>query len=150
MADGTIEQLRTRIHTIEEAYEFLLAYAARGLRTDRTSQVGSELRDYLQRSVDASRDLAGLVRQIVQEQQYESAERYEAFADLLDEDGRKARTVLELILAQPDISSQLVDNLNASIHVRRLLTDLFVIDEIVGRSLTAVGAANEATNERDT
>ena len=34
------------------------------------------------------------------------------------------------MLAQPSISSQLVDNLNASIHLRALLTDLFLIDEV--------------------
>jgi hypothetical protein len=33
------------------------------------------------------------------------------------------------VLAQPAIGSQLIDNLNASIHVRALLTDLFLIDE---------------------
>ena len=37
---------------------------------------------------------------------------------------------MELVLAQPSISSQLIDNLNASIHFRALLTDLFLIDEI--------------------
>jgi hypothetical protein len=37
---------------------------------------------------------------------------------------------IELVLAQTTISSQLVDNLNASIHLRALLTDLFLIDEI--------------------
>ncbi len=36
---------------------------------------------------------------------------------------------MELVLTQPTISSQLVDNLNASIHLRSLLTDLFLIDE---------------------
>ena len=36
-----------------------------------------------------------------------------------------------LALAQPAISSQLIDNLNASIHLRALLTDLFLIDEIL-------------------
>ena len=35
------------------------------------------------------------------------------------------------MLAQPSISSQLIDNLNASIHVRALLIDLFLIDEIL-------------------
>jgi len=38
---------------------------------------------------------------------------------------------LELVLAQPAISSQLIDNLNASIHLRALLTDLFLIGEIL-------------------
>ena len=33
-------------------------------------------------------------------------------------------------LAQRIISSQLIDNLNASIHLRALLTDLFLMDEI--------------------
>ena len=39
-------------------------------------------------------------------------------------------------LAQPSISSQLIDNLNASIHVRALLTDLFLIDEILKSATT--------------
>lgn len=146
MANDTIEQLRAHIHTIEETYEFLLAYAARGIPSDRSSQVGAQLRDYLERSVGASGELAELVRQIVREQQYESADKYEAFAELLEEDGRKARTVFELILAQPDISSQLIDNLNASIHVRRLLTDLFVIDEVISRSATTAAQENGATD----
>jgi len=38
-----------------------------------------------------------------------------------------------LVLAQKSISSQLVDNLNASIHVRALLTDVFLIDEALKR-----------------
>jgi hypothetical protein len=40
-----------------------------------------------------------------------------------------ANGAVRLVLARPDISSQLVDNLNASIHLRALLTDLFVVDE---------------------
>jgi hypothetical protein len=35
------------------------------------------------------------------------------------------------VLARPDIGSQLVDNLNASMHLRALLTDLFLIDEAI-------------------
>jgi hypothetical protein len=36
-----------------------------------------------------------------------------------------------MVLAQPTISSQLIDNLNASIHLRALLTDLFLLGEIL-------------------
>jgi hypothetical protein len=32
---------------------------------------------------------------------------------------------------QPSIGSQLVDNLNASIHLRALLTDLFLLDAVL-------------------
>ena len=42
-----------------------------------------------------------------------------------------AQASVQLALAQPSISSQLVDNLNASIHLRALLTDLFLIDEVL-------------------
>jgi hypothetical protein len=37
---------------------------------------------------------------------------------------------VELVLAQPTLSSQLIGNLNASIHVRALLTDLFPLSEV--------------------
>jgi hypothetical protein len=35
------------------------------------------------------------------------------------------------VLSQPALSSQLIDNLNASSHVRALLTDLFLVGEIL-------------------
>jgi hypothetical protein len=35
------------------------------------------------------------------------------------------------VLGKQDLSSQLIDNLNASIHLRALLTDIFLIDEIL-------------------
>ena len=50
---------------------------------------------------------------------------------MLDRDARDSLAAIELVLAQPVISSQLIDNLNASIHLRALLTDLFLVDEIV-------------------
>ncbi len=43
---------------------------------------------------------------------------------------RRSRS-LRLVLGQPGISSQMVDNVNASIHVRALLTDVFIVDEIL-------------------
>ena len=58
---------------------------------------------------------------------------YDAFLDVLDSDAGDSLAAVRLVLAQPAISSQLVDNLNASIHLRALLTDLFLIDEILSR-----------------
>jgi len=49
----------------------------------------------------------------------------------LERDARDSLAAIQLVLAQPTISSQLIDNLNASIHLRALLTDLFLIDEIL-------------------
>ena len=50
---------------------------------------------------------------------------------MLDRDAGAALAAVRLVQAQPSISSQLVDNLNASIHLRALLTDLFLLDEIL-------------------
>jgi hypothetical protein len=63
----------------------------------------------------------------------EPAEKYLAFFAVLDRDARDSLAAIELVLAQPAISSQLIDNLNASIHFRALLTDLFLVDEILGQ-----------------
>jgi hypothetical protein len=125
------EALRDRCDRIEACYEFMLAYAAQGLRDDRASPSGGQLRTFLTRCDDALSGLAGLFRELVRQEQCEPADRYEAFLAVLERDARDAQAAVRLVLAQPAISSQLVDNLNASIHVRALLTDLFLIDEIL-------------------
>ena len=50
---------------------------------------------------------------------------------VVERDVQSARAAVTLVLAQPSISSQLVDNLNASIHLRTVLTDLFLLDEVL-------------------
>jgi hypothetical protein len=47
----------------------------------------------------------------------------------LQHDAQDSLAALVMVLAQPAISSQLIDNLNASIHLRALLTDLFLVGE---------------------
>jgi hypothetical protein len=54
---------------------------------------------------------------------------YQAFIQVIERDARDAQAAVQLVIAQPFIGSALVDNLNASIHLRALLTDLFLIDE---------------------
>jgi hypothetical protein len=81
---------------------------------------------------DAALDgLGDVLAAIVRSEKLEPAKAYDAFIAVLNRDAADARAAVGLVLAQPSISSQLVDNLNASIHLRALLTDLFLIDEIV-------------------
>jgi hypothetical protein len=119
-----------RCDTIEECYEFLLGYAGQGLPSDSGSQSGSQVRQFLQRAAMAMTGIADSCSQIVAELRLEPAEKYQTFISVIRRDAEASLAAFELILAQPNISSQLVDNLNASIHVRALLTDLFVIGEI--------------------
>jgi hypothetical protein len=125
------EGLAQRCETIEQAYEFTLAYAAQGLSGDAGSQTGGQLRDLLSRAAAALDDLADQYRLLVKSEELEPRVRYNAFIEVLERDANAALAAVQLVLAQPSISSQLVDNLNASIHVRALLTDLFLIDEIL-------------------
>ena len=126
-----MQELRDRCDRIEECYEFMLAYAAQGLPGDQGSQSGGQLRTLLGRCDEALSGLAQVFTRIVEQERLQPAERYHAFIAVLDRDAREAQAAIQLVLAQPSISSQLIDNLNASIHLRALLTDLFLIDEIV-------------------
>lgn len=124
-------ELRGRIDLIEECYEFMLAYAAQGLSSEEASSSGAQLRDYLRRADAALTGLSGLLSTLVEREGPASAERYHAFIAVLEHDARNAQAALQLVRAQSSISSQLTDNLNASIHLRALLTDLFLIDEVL-------------------
>ena len=124
-------EFRKRIELIEESYEFMLGYAAQGVAGDREARSGAQLRDYLERTDAALADLAGAFTNLVEREKLEPPERHRAFASVLERDARDSRAAVQLVLAQPSISSQLIDNLNASIHLRALLTDLFLIDEIL-------------------
>jgi hypothetical protein len=125
------EELQRRCDTIEEAYEFMLAYAAQGLSGDAGSQSGGQLREFLTRAAAALAGIGDVFAALVDGEILEHAGRYRAYGAVLDRDARDSLAAVELVLAQPSISSQLVDNLNASIHLRALLTDLFLIDELL-------------------
>ena len=114
---------RQRCDAIEECYEFMLAYAGQGLPNDAGSSSGSQVRECLRRAVTA---LNGLTDAIAAEGKLSTE-----FLDVVERDARDSLAIMGLVLAQPGISSQLIDNLNASIHVRALLTDLFLADEIL-------------------
>ena len=135
-------ELRDRINTIEESYEYFLAYAAQGVPGNAASQSGGQVRDYLQRSDAALADLADLFTALVKRQNVEPADRYHSFIEVLDRDARDARAAVQLVLAQASVSSQLIDNLNASIHLRALLTDVFLIDEILKLQVAATSSTS--------
>lgn len=126
-----LADIRDRCNTIEECYEFMLAYAAQGLPSDEGSKSGGQVREYLNRAVKAIAGLAENCTAAVKQERWEPAERYYTFFKVLGRDADDSLAAIELVLAQPAISSQLIDNLNASIHLRALLTDLFLVSEIV-------------------
>jgi hypothetical protein len=123
--------LEKRVEAIEAGYEFMLAYAAQGLPQEAGSASGAQIREFLKRFDDALTGLADTYQQIVGGEGFPSPSTFDAFLEVLERDAKATQAAIRMVLAQPAISSQLVDNLNASIHVRALLTDVFLIDEAV-------------------
>jgi hypothetical protein len=132
-------EVSERCNTIEECYEFLLAYAAQGLPSDEGSPSGGQIREYLGRAARAISGLAKSCAAAAEQERLEPAERYQTFLAVVDRDARDSLAAIELVLAQPTISSPLIDNLNASIHLRALLTDLFLLSEIARTHCTTAG-----------
>jgi len=120
-----------RCEVIEESYEFLLAYAGQGFPSNESGQRGRQVRNFLQRAAEALTGLAESCRRAIRDSDLKPSDQYEDFCSMLDRDVRDSLAVIHIVLTQPSISSALVDNLNASSHLRALLTDLFLIGEIL-------------------
>jgi hypothetical protein len=129
--DDAREALASRCDAIEEAYEFMLAYAAQGLPSEQGSAAGSQIRHFLSKCDSALSGLADAITLCVERLALEPRDPYAAFIRVVDVDARAAQAAVQLVLAQPSIGSQLVDNLNASSHVRAVLTDLFLLGEVL-------------------
>ena len=123
-----------RINSIESAYEFMLAYAAQGHEKSAGPRPAheEEIYAYLSDLDMALTDIAEITTKQVEQVNPSQVDSYRAFIDVLANDAKTSQAAVGLLLSQSSISSQLVDNLNASIHLRALLTDLFIVDEALG------------------
>lgn len=125
------EELARRADAIEGGYELMLGYAAQGIHTDQGAANSGQLRDHLMRFDTALTGLADTYRDCAIALGAGPADALNGFLDVLARDAAATQAAIRLLLGQPGISSQMVDNVNASIHVRALLTDVFVVDEIL-------------------
>ena len=121
-----------RSDAIEECYEFMLAYAGQGLLEE-----GAEIRKYLERAAAALRGLKQCCSTAILDACPECADACMAFLSVLERDAQDSLAAVTMVLAQRAINSQLIDNLNGSIHLRALLTDMFLIGEILNCNVSA-------------
>ena len=120
-----------RSDAVEECYEYLLAYAGQGLPGDVGEHSHSQVREFLTRAMNAVEGLVASFNNVTSAEELQPKSTYEEFGRTLERDVQNSLAAIRIVLAQPSISSQLVDNLNASIHLRALLTDLFLIGEVL-------------------
>lgn len=112
--------LADNIETIEAGYEFLLAYAAQGRPAGAETGPGPHARPTIQGMAEAMAAINAAL-----------ASSENAFEKVIAEDCHKAGAALGFLLAQEKIGSEIVDNLNASIHLRAVLTNLFLYSEAI-------------------
>jgi hypothetical protein len=119
MTSGLPKTLADAIDAVEGTYEFMLAYAAQGRSRE---EAGQDIRDHLVRADAGLAIIAAMPSNGGGDDQA-------AFIEMVRQDAARARTAMRFVLGQRAIGSQMIDNLNASIHLRTLLTDLFLLDE---------------------
>jgi len=119
-------EMRDAFDRIEESYEFMLAYAAQGRKRETAEGAGeSQIRQYLKRFRGALDDLETALQGEV------GGLHGAAFRERFLADLAVVRAVLQILLAQPSITSDMIDNTNGLIAMRSLLTDLFFTDQVV-------------------
>lgn len=121
--------LKARIETIEAGYEYMLAYAAQGFERNVASSHQQEIIRHLTNMDAALTGLTEVTSAAAHAVDGDADHGYQAVLQALAQDASKAQGAIRLVMSRDGISSQLIDNLNASIHLRALLTDLFLIDE---------------------
>lgn len=115
------------IDVIESTYELTLAYAAQGRQGEEDDPLG--VRAALRRAEAALDVLAAATPGDFGTPGGAVAQATADMLAVLNADLAKARAAIRFVLAQRTIGSQIIDNLNASIHIRALLTDIFLLDE---------------------
>lgn len=115
-----MSKIEDHIETIEAGYEFLLAYAAQGRPAQAETGPGPHARPTIEGMNEAIQGLHTAFSDSENE-----------FERVIADDCARAGAAIRFILAQNKIGSEMVDNLNASIHLRAVLTDLFLYSEVL-------------------
>ncbi len=136
MSETAETRLQNSIEKIESAYEYMLAYAAQGRKDEPAEGDASNtpsIRNFLENMLWGVENITEGFSELAQSLSDETSveESFENFKVVLARDAESAAAVVAMALKVPSLSSQLIDNLNASTHLRCLLTDIFLFDEVL-------------------
>ena len=131
MSPSATDELQASVDIVEETYEFCLAYAAKGVTAYMARTADTQAREQLEQLERALPGLGDVFLKVVEDFPEDGRDQYTGFIEVLRRDAESGRAAVQLVLAQKNITSQMVDNLNGMIHLRALLTDVFLIDEML-------------------
>ena len=119
-------EIRKNIELVEEAYEFMLAYAAQGRADEGAGPDGAHIRTFLTQFSEATDNIINELDNLT-----EADGTMETFIKTAKSDADTVKSVLAIMLQKENVSSEMVDNANGLITVRSYLTALFFIDKAV-------------------
>jgi hypothetical protein len=119
-------EIRQQIETIEECYEYMLAYAAQGRSDEGAGPDGAQIRTFLTQISGAIAAISQSIDGIV-----EQAPSAAAFVEGFKRESAVVDSVVNIMLASGNVSSEIVDNANGLISVRAYLTSLFFMDKAI-------------------
>ena len=118
--------MRVEIERIEEAYEYMLAYAAQGRSDEGGGPDGAQIRTFLAQFDTAVAAIADMLDSLAG-----AGGEASGVLKAVQADSAIVRSVLRTMLARERITSEVVDNANGLIAVRSYLTGLFFLDKVV-------------------
>ena len=119
--------IRQNIEIVEASYEFMLAYAAQGRMDEGAGSDGAHIRTFLERFAAAAQDMKGQAEALMAGADSDGGALFASFS----RDSDVVLSVLRVLLAGDNISSEMVDNTNGLIVMRSYLTTLFFIDKVI-------------------
>lgn len=119
-------EIRQQIEIVEECYEYMLAYAAQGRADEGAGPDGAQIRTFLNQFSAAVSSIAGSLDNLA-----EGNAQAAAFFGGLKRESAVMESVVNIMLARDNISSEVIDNANGLIAVRAYLTSLFFMDKAI-------------------
>ena len=119
-------KIRENIELVEEAYEYMLAYAAQGRADEGAGPDGAHIRTFLVQLNEATDNILAVMDDV-----HAISPNSSAFFEALKSDAATVKSVMSIMLGKDNVSSEMIDNANGLISVRSYLTALFFIDKAV-------------------
>jgi len=130
MTDDSVVELQGHIESAEEAYEFLIAYAGRGLDRNQPPGTSEEVRDTLEKLGEAMADAHEAAGAVADEHDLEGEAHYASMLSRMGEEIDEARIIVSLLSAQDRITSAQVDNMNGMSVFQSVMMKFFFLDEL--------------------
>lgn len=130
MTGDAVAELQAHIEAAEEAYEFLISYAGRGLDRNQPPGTTEEVRDALEKLDAAMAEGHEAAMAVADQHDLAGEEHYRGMLGTMGEEVAEARTVVSLIAAQEVVTSAQVDNMNGMSVFQSVMMKFFFLDEL--------------------